>query len=995
MKKPLLLLALIISLTTQAQQFDWMAQIGGTDTDSGDDIAFDNDGNVYMVGVFWATADFNPDPSVAFNLTSAGAQDAYVVKLDSAKNFIWAIKVGGLQQDFAYTVDVNDNGEVYVCGRFRVTVDFDPGSGVNNITSAGDHDIFILKLDTNGNFVWVKTIGSAGADEVENCDLDPNGNILLCGVFSGTVDFDPNGGVQNLTSVATQDAYILKLDASGNYVWAGRFGSNPGELVYGIKTDALGDVYACGLFYGTIDFDPGAGVSNLAAGNNYSEDFVLKWTSAGAFVWANKMGNPNDSDVAYDLDLDNSGNAIVTGSFNGIADFDPSGATFNLTSAGSGDIFVAKYLSANGAFVYAKGMGGAQLDQSYAIALDPSENIYVTGFYSVTADFDPGAAVFNLVCAGIGDAFILQLDDAADFMWAGSIGGSQNDYGSAINVHGFNEVYAGGTFSYIVDFDPGAGVYLDTAYAVYSNDCYLLKLNFCEPVQTFLTANLCPGDSVFAEGAWQTLEGTYLDYYTAASGCDSIVETTVQYLFTLNISASSDTVACDGETIQLFSGVNTAIYSWSTGATTQNISVTQTGNYSVTVSKSGCMQVDEIQITFSPFPVVSLQDSMVQCDGVTVTIDAGNPGSYFLWSTAETTQMITVSAQGYYMVTVTNVGGCSATDFTLLVIYPAPIDYLGNDESFCDGTTIYLDAGNQQDASYQWSTGETSSVIAVNSGGTYSVGITVGTDVTCTAIFSKTVTVLPLPNVVANASDTSVCTGDQITLYGAGALNYSWSNGVINNVAFTPLSSNTYSVTGTDINGCVDSDSVVVIVNPLPIQPIASSGNYYSSWILSPTSGYTFQWYYGGCDFPNNFQPLVGANNDTLNLWAFPDSLDMLSCGGEFLVEIADSNGCSAFSDTITIGVLSIDDIGNEILLKISPNPFHSETLLQFDLQNPSDVELIIYNLLGEKIFVIPTQPMSAGSQKLKIELPDAASGVLMYELRVHGTAVRGKMVKE
>jgi hypothetical protein len=219
--------ALLFFFQLNAQNFKWAAQIGGTDYDNGEDVAFDASGNVYMVGIFNSTADFNPDTAVAYTLTSAGAQDVYVVKLDSEKNFMWAVRVGGAAQDFAYAIAVSNSGYVYVCGKFTGTADFDPSAANYNLTSAGGSDIFILKLDTASNFIWAKQIGSTGDDNVEKFTLDNSEHLLVCGEFSGTVDFDPGPGVQNLVSTASQDAYVLKLDDDGNYVWAHRYGSNP------------------------------------------------------------------------------------------------------------------------------------------------------------------------------------------------------------------------------------------------------------------------------------------------------------------------------------------------------------------------------------------------------------------------------------------------------------------------------------------------------------------------------------------------------------------------------------------------------------------------------------------------------------------------------------------------------------------------------------------------------------------------------------------------
>src|SRR6187399_17842 len=152
MKKRFTLMAFVLFyVQVHAQSFRWAAQEGGTDYDTGEDIAVDADNNVYMVGIFYATADFDPGAGT-FNLSSAGAQDVYVLKLDSNRNFIRAVRVGGTQQDFAYSIAVNGSS-VYICGNFKDTVDFNPGAGINNLGSAGGSDIFMLHLDTASNFI--------------------------------------------------------------------------------------------------------------------------------------------------------------------------------------------------------------------------------------------------------------------------------------------------------------------------------------------------------------------------------------------------------------------------------------------------------------------------------------------------------------------------------------------------------------------------------------------------------------------------------------------------------------------------------------------------------------------------------------------------------------------------------------------------------------------------------------------------------------------------
>src|SRR5262249_36288313 len=160
----------------------------------------------------------------------------------------------------------------------------------------------------------------------------------------------------------------------------------------------------------------------------------------------------------YSIAVDASGNVYTTGYFTGTADFDPDAGVFNLTAAGSFDIFVSK-LSASGNFVWAKVMGGGSDDLGQSISVDASGNVCTTGYFTGTADFDPGAGVFNLTAAGYYDIFVSKLDASGNFAWAKAIGGTGGDEGYSIAIDSSGNVYTTGAFGGTVDFDPNAGVF--------------------------------------------------------------------------------------------------------------------------------------------------------------------------------------------------------------------------------------------------------------------------------------------------------------------------------------------------------------------------------------------------------------------------------------------------------------------------------------------------------------------------------------------------------
>ena len=411
----------------------------------------DRDGNIFTTGLFFGTVDFDPSDGI-FNLSALGGREIFVSKIDPFGNLLWAKRFGGLGADCGNSIALDSSGNIYIAGNFSLTADFDPGAGIANLTAAGLEDIFILKLDSFGNYLWAKSIG--GIDGYDNATMavDSNGNALITGNFSGTVDFDPSQATSNMVSSGNKDIFILKLDSSGNYLWAKSFGDVNGDAGNSIAVDANGYVYTTGQFQGNIDFDPGQGIASITAGSD--DVFVLKLDSLGNYVWAKSMGG-SGGDYSNSIQVDSTGNVYTAGQFGGTADFDPGLGTSNLVSNGSHDIFVSK-LDSLGNFVWAKWMGGDDGDVAYSLALDSVGNVYTTGRFKGTADFDPGLGTSNLASKGLYDIFISKLDSFGNFVWAKSFGGLTDDTGRSITTDSSSYVYAAGSFTGIADFNPGS-----------------------------------------------------------------------------------------------------------------------------------------------------------------------------------------------------------------------------------------------------------------------------------------------------------------------------------------------------------------------------------------------------------------------------------------------------------------------------------------------------------------------------------------------------------
>jgi hypothetical protein len=370
----------------------------GTLNNSGIAIAVDSSGNIYTTGSFIGTVDFDPGDGTT-NLTSAGANDAFVSKLNSSGELIWAKSFGGSQADEGNSIAVDSSGNVYTTGFFEGTADFDPGVGTSNFTSAGYEDFFVSKLNSSGALLWAKSFGAGQIDKGNSIAVDSSGNVYTTGYFSLIVDFDPGDGTTNLTSAGGHDAFVSKFNSSGDLIWAKSFDGSYDTEAISIAVDSSGNVYTTGYFDGTADFDPGAGTAYLALAG-YADVFVSKLDSSGNYVWANSFGVASYYKYSSSIAVDSSGNIYTTGTNTALASFAP-------------DIFVSK-LNSSGSLLWEKSFGGSSYDTGFSVAVDSSGNVYTTGYFEGTVDFDPGVGTSNFTSAGANDAFVLKLSPSGE-----------------------------------------------------------------------------------------------------------------------------------------------------------------------------------------------------------------------------------------------------------------------------------------------------------------------------------------------------------------------------------------------------------------------------------------------------------------------------------------------------------------------------------------------------------------------------------------------------
>jgi hypothetical protein len=415
-------------------------------------MAIDGSGDIYIAGIFSDTVDFDPGAGTA-NLIANGQTDIFICKLNASGGYIWAKSIGGSGVEYPASIAVDGHGSLYVAGVFRDTVDFDPGPGSAIRTVIPGHTSqFVWKINSNGDYVWDKTFD--GFLDFYDVTVDNAGNVYTAGSFQKIVDFDPGTAIANFTS-ARANAFINKLDSNGVYAWTKVLGGSGLSYPSGITVDAKGNIYTTGSFDGLIDFDPGAGFDTFRA--SAGDAFISKLNTNGAWVWTKVFGEAGNAG-GNRITIDKSGNVLTVGMFSDSTDFNAGTAVAKLFAhkSGVGDMYVSK-LDSNGNFIWAKGIGGGFKQRVYGLTLDANSDVYISGYFADTVDFDPGPGYVRLTSTGAEDAFVSKLDANGNYVWAKAIGGPGHDECIGIKLDGTGNIYTTGYFDSTVDFDPGSG----------------------------------------------------------------------------------------------------------------------------------------------------------------------------------------------------------------------------------------------------------------------------------------------------------------------------------------------------------------------------------------------------------------------------------------------------------------------------------------------------------------------------------------------------------
>ncbi len=387
----------------------WSRVWGGGGSTTARDVEVDASGNVYVVGYFEGVADFDPSLTMYWTAESHGYSDAFISKFDSGGNHIWTDTWGGTGSDTAASVEIDEEGHIYISGSFEHLVDFNPHYSLEESRwSAGGADGYLLKLDYTSAFKWVLTWGGNYNDLTNDMAVDSKGALYITGTF-GSVggDFAPGPQVHELSPVGEYDAYLIKYDPKNDFQWALSLGGTSMDYGIQVAVDGSRNVYCVGSFESFVDLDPGPGDAEHTS-YGYFDGFLVKFNPSGQYCWDATFGwDGQDSGCAVDVCSDDS--VIVGGGFQGTVDLDMEGTHKYLYTPSLG-AFLLK-LNKDGGYRWAQswdtGAYFAPTDPLARILVNEDDSIYATGLFMGSKDFDPGPNVEIHTADGDMDCYLV------------------------------------------------------------------------------------------------------------------------------------------------------------------------------------------------------------------------------------------------------------------------------------------------------------------------------------------------------------------------------------------------------------------------------------------------------------------------------------------------------------------------------------------------------------------------------------------------------------
>lgn len=858
---------------------DWVKDIGGNGESKLAGIAVDKNDNVYVAGNFQGilTVDHS-GVSTPILLTSKGHYDIYIAKYTPDGKLLWAKSIGGSNLDQANNLAVDKDGNVILGASFSSSsIDCDPGTGVFTVNSNGGEDALVLKLDTDGNFIWARNVGSPNTDRGHVVSTDKDGNVIFVGSFTASLTVANT----NLINRGGFDGFVVKYSPSGNVIWAAGFGSSSDDEIKSVKTDSEGSIAIMGYFGSAINLNPRGTAQNFtASGETY---FLAKYNDNGLLEWANKIDGTSSKTVAS-ISVGPTNDIFVTGVFSGAINLNSSN-TITLSAVNNRNLFIAKY-NKSGQTQWAKTVQSTGTNPySYYITVDNENNAYIGGFFDQTLTFNAGVAPKILTFNGGRDTFFAKYDTNGNYKWAFNFGsGCTGNFGHKIDVDSKKNVLLGGAFCQTVDFNP-SNCNLSLTAKHGTSDGYIAKFNqvkmagespvitkfelaqqkspaIIDVVNKKISISVLPGTDITRLspiietdlGVLSPLSNTEANFATPK--IYKITANCVEYLWEVTVSSAAvnNINICSGTSISI-SGENqvSATYQWEI--------------YSNGTWVNAPLNSTQIDYQTSTILNSNSTPNTIQYRRKNLST---NPNTYDSY-----TNVVVSPAIQNNLITATQTTFCNNASFTIIGSTPV-----------AEAQSIFTYTWQRSPDNITWNdvpnmTQKDIGLSNLNETTYFRRIVKVGACNVTSAPLKIDVLAPPLVSIAGNITGCSI-----VTLTAAGGVSYQWNGGLTPNQATnTFTTSGTYIVTVTNAEGCSATMSKTVMIGAGQTN-ITGNNVGCNSVMLTATGGVNYNW-------DGGLTPNQAKNTFTTS--------------GTYNVTITDVNGCiTTLSKTVTVNTNSL-----------------------------------------------------------------------------------------
>jgi len=922
---------------------EWATYLGGDSTEMfGGEAAVtvDGAGNVAVTGISMNHVNFPANGMNVFQKTVNGMRDAFLLKMDPSRNYLWCTFLGGSKDEDAGSVAAEpDKNDYVVCGWTASDADFPKQGGFQTMYGGGASDAYMGVFDNaNGSRKWLGYYGGQLDDRALSVKVLDKTSMVICGVTSST-NFPRKNPLFN-TLNGTCDGFILRGAVDGSLVTLSSFyGGADNDTCTAVAADADGNMYFAGI---TLSSDMPFPSGGLTPYGGKQDGFLFKLAPDNTVSWGTYFGG-SDTDMVRSVAVDVENRVVICGS--SLSDNVPTTGNeftaFQPARAAQFDMVIASF-TPEGVIRWATYYGGSSAagkpaDYGYDVdCSSPSGDVFVTGWTFCT-NFPVITPTFQQSLVGASDAVVVRLDSNGKREWATYYGGDVDDHGYSIAVSQTENAYVAGatTSGFLPRRETGVSISLHG-----HDDAFLVKFRApCYTVGPALEADvppkLCQGDIVELKARpgnytyqWSptgetsaTIQarasGIYKVTITDPEGCTDEAEITLNFLKKSTPVINGPRDFCQGDSVQWDATSQAYVkYQWIkdgvpiAGATFPRVWLKEAGTYSVQViDTNGCAgNVPNVRLDVYPLPAVPKivaenpsGDTVWICPGTTAPVSVDKDYYSYRWSNGDSTKNANLTGPGVFRVTVTNENGCKAVSapiYVRLLKKPAPVVNALGPTEICLGDSVTIEATDPMAAEFVWSNGMRGKRITVKEKGVYRV--TSITSENCSAFSQNTVavTIRPGPNGAIDGPE-ATC-GDATATYRApnvADVQYQWSlqgsgtivgpsNGNTLKIKWGPTGSGVITLRAIDLNtGCITESKRTVTLGS-ELKPVIMVGGPTTfcigdSLVLGAGSGYrTYQW----------------STGDTTEYIIVRDA-------GEYSVKVVDSGGCAGTSAPVKVGV--------------------------------------------------------------------------------------------